>query len=131
MQDGITFWPTCVIYEHIGCLYNPFAKKEDSRIYVRLVMEESIPPLSRWPTFFCGLYDYKESPETNAFQVHIQLILNVRPFGWSYENSFVWAFLFSFFSVKMNDCVYLLKTYACSVSVFVRRFSKRISISDC
>ena len=90
MQDGIAFWPTCVIYEHIGCLYNPFAKKEDSRIYVRLVMEESIPTLSRWP-------------ETNAFQVHIQLILNVRPFDWSYENPFVLAFLVSFFLECENE----------------------------
>jgi hypothetical protein len=93
MEDGIAFWPTCVIYEHIGCLYNPFAKNED----VWLVMEESIPPFSRWPSFLCSLYDYKERLETNAFQVHIQLMLNVRPFGWSYENPFVLTFLLSFF----------------------------------
>jgi hypothetical protein len=100
-------------------------------------MEESIPPFSRWPSFLCGLDDYKESPETNAFQVYIHLMLNVRPFGWAYESPFVLAFLFSFFlsffflSVKINYCFCsFLKAYACSVSVVVRRLSKRISVSD-
>jgi hypothetical protein len=84
-------------------------------------MEESIPPFSRWPSFLCGLYDYKESPETNAFQVHIQLMLNDRPFGWSYENPFVLAFLVSFFlsllSVQMNDFVCVASQDFCFFSV--------------
>ena len=101
MEDDIAFWPTCVIYEYIGCLYNPFAKNGDRRIYVRLVMEESIPPLSRWLSFLCGLHDYKESPKTNVFQVNFHPTLNVRPFGWPYENPFVWAVLCSsFFECK-------------------------------